>query len=65
MIDITIDEHILKEVVGLDRLNKEDIKKVDILYSEIKGRTEQIRALLLHIHNEVTVKEKEKINEFR
>ena len=60
MIDITIDEHILKEVVGLDRLNKEDIKKVDILYSEIKGRTEQIRALLLHIHNEVTVKEKEK-----
>ena len=59
MIDITIDEHILKEVVGLDRLNKEDIKKVDILYSEIKGRTEQIRALLLHIHNEVTVKEKE------
>ena len=60
MIEITIDEHILKEVVALDRLNKEDIKKVDILYNDIKGRTEQIRALLLHIHNEVTVKEKEK-----
>ena len=66
MINITIDEHILKEIIALNKKNVEAIKDRDILNSEIAKRTERIKDLLLHLDsNVVLINQRRPRHEFR